>query len=316
MRETSLHRSPAPALAQACTRAASRLRFAALGLAAGLLSLAAQAQINPDQRGPNPTAASLEATAGPYAVKTSKVASQSNFGGGTVYFPDSNEGPFGVIAIAPGFTEGQSVNSWWGNRLASHGFVVITASMKNVLQYPTPRAKELVAALNYVVAQSQTSGSPYFGKVDPARRGVMGHSMGGGGTLEVVRDDPTIKAAIPLAPWDLSKVFTQVTTPTLIVACEKDAIAPVNTHASTFYDSLSASLDKAFLELKGADHFCTNTSTTAARKTVLGKYGVAWMKRFIDSDTRYAPFLCGATHEAYLSASSSVISRYKSSCPY
>src|SRR5712671_3824653 len=70
------------------------------------------------QRGPDPTVSALEATAGPFAVATSTVASGSGFGGGTIYFPtNTTEGPFAVIVDAPGFTEKQSAVNWWGPRL-------------------------------------------------------------------------------------------------------------------------------------------------------------------------------------------------------
>lgn len=46
----------------------------------------------------------------------------------------------------------------------------------------------------------------------------------------------------------------------------------------------------------------------------LGKYIVAWMKAFLDPDTRYDPFLCGAPHEADLQGFE--ISDYRDNGPY
>ena len=40
-------------------------------------------------------------------------------------------------------------------------------------------------------------------------------------------------------------------------------------------------------------------------------YGIAWMKRFIDFDSRYSQFLCGPNHEGDLA-----ISEYRENCPY
>lgn len=283
-------------------------------LAAAAAALTASFTASAQTWGPNPTVATLEATAGPYRVGSSTIARQRDFGGGTVYYPSSTaDGPFGVIAVAPGFIETQATNTWLGKLWASHGFVVVTINVLNLFEYPGPRKDELLAALNYVVAQSKVAGTPYFGKVDSSKRAVSGHSMGGGGTLEAVRQDPSLKAAIPLAPWDLQKNFATVRVPTLIVSCETDIIAPNNTHSDTFYANLPATTPKALAEMKGEGHFCTTTSG-AKKKPLIGKLTVSWLKRFVDEDTRYTPFLCGAPHEA--DKASGLTSKFLDNCPY
>ncbi|HET6787836.1 MAG TPA: hypothetical protein VFH49_07735, partial [Aquabacterium sp.] len=74
----------------------------ALAFSAMTLAVAAHAQI-----GPNPTEASLEATAGPFATANTKVATPSGYGSGTVYYP-TTAGQYGLVVVAPGFTETQS----------------------------------------------------------------------------------------------------------------------------------------------------------------------------------------------------------------
>lgn len=280
------------------------------------LSPLAFAQSNPYQRGPMPSTAELEADLGPYAIGSATIARQSNFGGGTVYYPTSGtEGSFGVIVMAPGFIETQSSNTFLGKKWASHGFVVITINVLNIFEYPSVRAGEMKAALAYVVAQAGKSGTPYFGKVDPNRQAVAGHSMGGGGTLEAARDNPQLKAAVPLAPWDLQKNFSTVSVPTMIVSCEKDIIAPNNTHSQAFYASLPATTPKALLDMKGEDHFCPTTNTKASNHRTIGKYSTAWLKRFVDNDTRFSPVLCGADPVTDPSTGAFVAS-YRANCPY
>lgn len=279
-----------------------------LGVSALALSLGAQAQ----QTGPDPTTAALE-KAGPLAVANVKVASPSGYGSGTVYYPTTGSA-YGLVSVTPGFTEGQSAINWLGPLLASHGFVVVTIGTKTILDVPSNRAKQMVAALTQVSALSASKTSPFFGKVDPARLAVVGHSMGGGGSLDAARDNPKLKASIPLAPWETTKDYSRVTVPTLVVSCESDVIAPVKDHANKFYDSLTPTLNKALLELKGASHFCTNSTANAPTRALIGKYSISWLKRFVDGDTRYSPFLCGAPHQADLAGS--LISTYKENCPY
>ena len=271
---------------------------------------------NPFAKGPNPTAELLESSTGPFTYTSTVVArsAASGYGGGTIYHPTNVAGPFAAIAISPGYTGTKSTMSWWGQRLASHGFVVITIDTNSTTDQPSSRATQLMASLRQLVTFNNTSSHPIYRKVDPNRLGVMGHSMGGGGTLIAARDNPTLKAAIPLAPWSSfgNTNFSSVQVPTLVVACEADAIAPVDQHASPFYNSISGSTNKAYIEMNGADHLCVMTGNSYTR--IMGKYGVSWMKRFMDNDTRYSPFLCGAPHQADLS--NAQVSEYRENCPY
>ena len=135
-------------------------------------------------RGPNPTESYLEASSGPYSVRTIDVSRYvSGFGGGTIHYPIGTTGEMGAIAIVPGFLAGESSIQWWGPRLASHGFVVITISTNSVFDQPDSRSAQLGSALDYVIARSNSTTSAIFGMVDGARVGAMGWSMGGGGTL-------------------------------------------------------------------------------------------------------------------------------------
>lgn len=264
------------------------------------------------QRGPNPTTSSLEASRGPYSVRTISVSSYSasGFGGGTIHYPTGTTGRMGVIAVVPGYVSYESSIDWWGPRIASHGFVVITIGTNSIYDQPDSRARQLDAALDHVVAESNRSSSPINGMVDGNRRGVIGWSMGGGGALKLSADDPSIKASIPQAPWySSSYAFRGITTPTLIIACENDSVAPINSHASPFYNAIPSSTDKAYLRINRGSHSCANSGNS--NSDVLGKYGVAWMKRFLDEDTRYSQFLCGPNHTG-----DTAIDEYRQTCPY
>ena len=215
----------------------------------------------------------------------------------------------GAIAVVPGFLAGESSIAWWGPRLASHGFVVITIATNSTFDQPASRETQLGRALDYVISQSNSSSNPISGMVDSSRVGAMGWSMGGGGALRIASGD-RLSAAIPLAPWHTgSNDFDEIDTPTMIIACENDSTAPVRSHASPFYNSIPGTTDKALLEINNGGHSCANGG--GSNGGLLGKMGVSWMKRFIDEDTRYSQFLCGPNHEA-----NSAISEYRETCSY
>ncbi|MFT7836111.1 dienelactone hydrolase family protein [Saccharothrix sp. BKS2] len=255
------------------------------------------------RRGPAPSNSSIEAVRGPFSTSETSVSSLavSGFGGGTIYYPTSTaEGTYGAIAVSPGFTGTQSSISWLGPRLASQGFVVFTIDTNTTVDQPDSRANQLLAALDYLTQRSTVRS-----RIDTSRLGVMGHSMGGGGTLRAAEQRPALQAAIPLTGWHTDKSWSGVRVPTLVVGAENDSVAPVSSHSEPFYSSLPSTLDKAYLELNGASHFAPNTSNTT-----IAKYSIAWLKRFIDNDTRYEQFLCPAPGR------STLIEEYRDTCPH
>ena len=270
---------------------------AALALAFGAVpASAAEHRIGPD-----PTAAALERN-GPFAYTSLTVADAATpgFGAATIYYPTDTTLPaLGGVAISPGYTETQSAVAWFGPRLASHGFVVITFNTSSPYDQPAARGTQLLAALDYL-----TGASAVAARVDASRLAVMGHSMGGGGSLEATKTRPSLQASIPMTPWHTDKTWPEPTTPTLVIGAENDSIAPVSSHAEPFYTSLTGAAEKAYLELNRASHSVTNSdNATTSRLTV------AWLKRFVDDDTRYDQFLCPPP-------SGTAIEEYRATCPH
>lgn len=259
------------------------IRKVAVAASVLLVSMAASAQY---QKGPNPTASALERT-GSFSTGSSSVSSlsASGFGGGNLYYPTAS-GTYGAIALCPGFTATSSSLAWLGPRLASHGFVVLIIDTNSTLDQPDSRGRQLKAATDYLVAQNSRTGSPIRGKVDTSRLAVGGHSMGGGGTLEAIRDNPSYKAGMPLAPWNTTKSFSRITVPTLIIGGSADTVAPDGSHSIPFYTSIPSSTAKIFMELRGGSHFFPQTSDPN-----VSRFAISWYKRWLDLDTRYSTFL-------------------------
>ncbi|MER5481569.1 alpha/beta hydrolase [Streptomyces sp. NPDC002734] len=264
----------------------------------------ATAADNPYERGPAPTNSSIEALRGSYSVSSTSVSSLvSGFGGGTIYYPTTtSDGTFGAVVITPGFTAYESSISWLGERLASQGFVVFTIDTNTTMDQPDSRGDQMLAAADYL-----TQSSSVRSRVDATRVALMGHSMGGGGTLEAAKDRPSIKAIIPMTPWNLDKTWSEIKTPALIFGAESDTVAPVASHSEPFYTSIPSTTEKAYLELNGATHFAPNTSNTT-----IAKYSISWLKRWVDNDTRYSQFLCPGPSTGLFSD----VEEYRNTCAF
>lgn len=248
-----------------------------------------------------PTRESL-GVSGPYQVAYySNFPAPEEFSAGTIYFPANKGLTFGAVAISPGFMERQENMSWWGRHLASHGFAVLTLDTNELSDDPAMRADALMAALRILSGENTREGGTLRGKIDSSRMAVMGHSMGGGGTLLAANaHSAQLKAAIPFTPWQPNGDFSDVTVPTLLIAGEIDRIASVDDHAWPHYQTLSASNPRMYLEIKGGNHFVANTDTGEDRLApnidvhdLLGSMGVAWLKLFVDGEEEYRDLVFG-----------------------
>lgn len=272
--------------------------------AVALAALAAPTAASAIEIGPAPTVTSIRQDGPlPYSRLQIADAATPGFGKATLFAPTDTSVKYGAVAIAPGWTETTSAIAWLGPRLASQGFAVIVFDVTNTFtDLPPSRASQLLRAADYF-----TNASPYASRIDKTRVAVMGHSMGGGGAIEAAARRPSLKAAVPLAPWHTTTSWGSVTVPTLIISAQNDIIAPVASHANKFYNSLPANRPKAIFEYAGGDHFVTNSSNAT-----VGAESIAWLKRFVDSDTRYSQFICPAATGAMPGKQS----RYDTTCPF
>lgn len=274
--ETTTRRFLRTRLGRGLTTAA--MTFALIG---GGLAVAAPASA--DEIGQAPTASNITGN-GSFSVSQSSISSfVSGFGGGVAYYP-TTAGSYPVVSISPGFTARWSSLSWIGPRLASWGFVVIGIETNSTLDQPASRGQQLIAALNWAVSSSAPSA--VRSRADGSRRGVAGHSMGGGGTLEALAASSNIRAGVPMAPWNTDKTWNNVSEPVMIVGGQADTVAPVATHSIPFYNSLAG--QKGYVELAGASHFFPQTPNGTLSRAL-----VSWFKRYLNQDQRFVPFTCG-----------------------
>jgi predicted dienelactone hydrolase len=265
------------------TRPGRMLATAAMSLALTGGGLAVAAPASADQIGQAPTSSNITGN-GSFSVSSSSISSLvTGFGGGTAYYP-TTAGTYPVVSISPGFTARWSSISWLGPRLASWGFVVVGIETNSTLDQPASRGQQLIAALNWAVSSSAPSA--VRSRADGSRRGVAGHSMGGGGSLEALSASSNIQAAVPLAPWNSDKSWTEITEAVMIVGGQADTIAPVASHSIPFYNSIRG--PKGYVELTGASHFFPQTTNSTVSRAM-----VSWFKRYLNQDARFTPFTCG-----------------------
>jgi len=247
--------------------------------------------------GPDPTADSAAAQ-GSCTVQnyTQGVPSGQDYVNPTVYYPTNCPPPFPGVVVIPGFTEAQNAINQWGTFLASHGFVVMTvdtaaSGVANTGVPPAARAQGLWEGVTTLKAENTRSGSPIAGQLDTARMVVMGHSMGGGGTMLAANAHPDLKAAIGLCPWNPGVTYPQDTVPSLFFDGSADIlVAPSQSTAE--YQSIPTTTQKAYVEFTGGSHFVANTPLgTAASDKIVARIGLSWLEVHVIGDSRYQQFI-------------------------
>jgi dienelactone hydrolase len=239
-------------------------------------------------RGGDPTLQSA-ASAGPFDVDTLSAGLRDgpDYGTQTLHFPTDAEPPFAAVAVVPGFSAPESSIRSWGPFLASHGIIALTIGTNSPSDSPDARADALLDALETIKAENTRSGGPLAGKVDVTRLGVMGWSMGGGGTLITANAHPELKAAITLAAWSPGERFSTDRVPTLLFAGSADTLA--GGQSQGFFASIPATTPKMMYEVDGGSHSVANNPNGAGGE--VGRYGLSWLKVFLEGDQRYRQFL-------------------------
>jgi hypothetical protein len=279
------------------------LAIAALALA-GLVASPAPAGAQAGgglQRGPNPGANTLLSD-GPFRTSQANV---SGFGAGynnvTICYPnDTNEGTYGGVVVMPGFLSLKAQMMWSCRKIASHGFVVAVAETGTVFDFPGQRADQTQAIIRHLSGNGAPAAVRQ--RLDTTRWAAAGWSMGGGGALDTgSRNNPQIQAVTAWEPWNIS-TYIGMRVPTMIVGASNDAVASVGSMAEPFYSSIIGA-EKYYVELRGQGHFVGSTDNTIQSAAT-----IAWLKRWVDNDTRYDQFLCPAP-------TNSGITEIRQTCP-
>ncbi len=129
---------------------------------------------------------------GPYQTTQNLRSGPSGDSG--VFYPTNiadEPGPFPIFVFGCG--AGTNPDSYvdHGNRIASHGFVV-------VIETSTNSGEELVDAIDWLTQQNSSRLSPFNGKLNLNKVAAGGHSRGSIGTFAIA-DDPRLTTTVHVA---------------------------------------------------------------------------------------------------------------------
>jgi predicted dienelactone hydrolase len=193
--------------------------------------------------------------------------------GGTVDAPLAAGGPFPLIAFSHGSGGEPNQSRYLVKYLASHGFVVVapphpgSRASECGLNCGLPAAStqnrphEIMAALDFVLAENEQAGALLEGAVDETRVGMTGHSYGGLTTLLVMGGEykDRFRAGAAMAPVANDAATVNISAPFMLLAAERDTLVPIASTRST-YTVLPDDTERYFLWFEKAGHFAYNDS--------------------------------------------------------
>lgn len=143
--------------------------------------------------------------------------------------------------------------------LASWGFVVLMPNFA-LEHFPDTEgiADDIGICLNYLIAESSRSGSPFYGAIRGDRCGFGGHSLGSGcGIIQGTKEGSRLKVIANMAcgnrttpPTDVAVKDLRV--PLIMLAGSSDRIATLSTQLGPIYNA--APSPKGLFVLQGASH--------------------------------------------------------------
>jgi len=245
----------------------------------------------------DPTESSIKAK-GEYTVKSytelAGLVGGAAYGDGAVggdgselYYPEDATPPFAAMAIIPGFVAQRSDIAPWAVFLASHGIVSLAIDTNDPGDPPDVRAQALLDALESLKKENLRVGSPLQGKLDTTHLGVMGWSMGGGGTWIAGDGHPELKVAVSLCGWIIGAPGSTTTVPSLQLAALDDGLA--KGMSQPVYAAIPSGTPKMLVEWASGGHWTNNDPANQSQQ--VGRYGLAWIKIFLEGDERYRQFL-------------------------
>lgn len=193
--------------------------------------------------------------------------------------PMATDGPFPLVVYSHGSGGQRYIATYLTEDIASHGYVVLAAdhtgdtatdfvlgSTVSQNQNEMNRPADVIAEINWALAQSASTGTFLSGAIDPDEIGLVGHSYGGytvladvGGhttPLGTVKPDPRVKAVVAQAPYTqrlTDAELSAIRVPTMLMVGTRDTTTPLDPDSTRPFQFIQGR-PLVLLTLKDAAH--------------------------------------------------------------
>lgn len=222
----------------------------------------------------------------------------NEFSAASIFYPLtlSFDAANGAVVFVPGYRAPKDAYEWWGPALASLGYIVMIMDTNAPDSSLDERKQALIAGVDFLKGENSNSDSPLNNKIDVNKFAFMGHSMGGGGSLEAAAAMVDgVKAVIPLTPYccepgqPYAGDLSSLNVPTLIITSAEDSIAPPEGHGRMLYDAIPDSTAKVYMEFATGGH--NIPANGGPDLETFGLFSLAFLKVHLDGKENLAAYI-------------------------
>jgi hypothetical protein len=182
------------------------------------------------------------------------------------------------------------------DNVATHGFFVISDKQSGFDSAPEVTAQR--AAIDWIIEQATTMGSPYFGVIDTTRIAIGGHSLGSVSSFGNVKD-PRVKTSIHMAggivgnPEGVDEGWLQdLHAPATFLCGARDTNGLPRCRSD--FAAIPAGVPVFFGILAGVTHTGEFSEPNGGR---WGRVLIAWLRWQLADDATFAPSFTGSDCE-------------------
>ncbi|MCP4094199.1 MAG: hypothetical protein GY747_12190 [Planctomycetes bacterium] len=244
---------------------------------------------------------------------------------GRIYYPatsagyatdaDGGAGPFPLVSFMHGWTQPASDYDDYCSQLASWGFVVMSNDTETALLFVTmqSQAKDTRALMQWVEDESQDPQSWLQDMVDLGDWSTIGHSMGGGSTSYLLRQDSRVRTVVMFEPYFGPLLgntsvgfnsFDEFSGSVLVIGASQDLTNNWWLVVRPWFDQAEGAGRRAWALIEGGDHFGatdwagTNGFLSGAEQHRLHRrYGTGFLRAEVKQEPVHYHHLLGAGSE-------------------
>jgi hypothetical protein len=247
----------------------------------------------PTEDGPEGSKPAIDTgEAGPYKTATySEGLTDQAYQSAIVHYPVNAPTPkVAATSLSGGYQMKKEQMLWLAERLASHGFIVMTFTPTEIgTLNPGIWATGHKGVIAKLKTENEREGSPIKGKVNVERLGISGFSMGGAGTIVAINELGTsVKAAVPICAYRPKVVSVSV--PTMFITGTRDVLADPRPIIAS-YESMSSGAPKSLVNINGMRHSDVYDPPNQQRN--IARYLIAWYQMHLVGNESYLTYLEG-----------------------
>ena len=156
--------------------------------------------------------------------------------------------------------------------LASAGFIVVASD-----ETMAANGSAQIAAIDFLIEESNNSVSVLYKKVNTSRIGVIGHSQGGRSAVNAGAIDSRITCVLSLAGSNFVEEAEKLSKPVLFMAGSKDKVVDPQKWIVTAFDAVKG--PAVYASLNGAIH-----TTCCSNPTAYSSYAINWFNAWFYND--------------------------------